>query len=1158
MKKIIFAASFLVLGFLFSSTSVSAATTKYAPGCTSTTNYSMTTGQKCLNTGTVLGATLDTTPDTTPRIMYWWGKVNQHIDANGVWQTDPDGVSGANIDKLTYCKKWYPTTTSVVPYQSETISTWHDAGNVNNYTATITSDKCVTDTLPTPSVKVLSPNGGEAYQAGQQITVTWSTQNVPTGFRPSIVLDDRRANSIGGIILASETVNDGMEVVNLPTASTWTNMPYGTFFKVRVAFAEFGGAGPFVYMDESDNLITIQAPTPTAQCGDGIDNDTDGLIDYPADPGCISTSDNSESNPATQTPSITVLSPNGGEIYQFGQQVVVKWASANYPVSSPINISIGYSNPSIGFSGTYVENLAVTTNTGSRVVTLPTLRDPFGVGTHYKVYVSAESNPLSATLVDASNNLFTIQAPTTSTCTSTSAPSIKVLSPNGGESYLIDQQIPVQWSTCNIPSTEYFRIGLLQYDLSGTIVANVAVHTLATGNAMAQNSGSATIFELPNTGGWGTYMPGNFYKISILRCMNGGSPTGCSAMPISDLSDGLFAIQNSTNICTIGYFGANPSTITAGGTSGLHWSTTGCQNAMIGNTVYAPNGFLDVGPLTQTMTYTLYAGTIPAGCLTFMGYSTTTGQACSNGAVTQTTTVTVTNGTGYPAGCTSNLGYSTTTGVPCTNPVTWVVGCISANGYSMTTGQSCNWTPIIPNLPQGCATSTGYSATTGQPCFGTAGIYCPTNASPKVTVLAPNGGESYQPGQQALVTWKTCKIPANTMMRIDLVMAQPNGGTVTRIIKNTINDGTETITLPTTATWTPMVYGNNFKIKVRKLVGNGNNLPQDFSDANFKIQPVTLTVATSPTTPLAQIVQVSNTATTNDVTLLKFTLKASGSDLMIDKVPVFVSAADTAATDLDQMVDSMTLKINGQSYSESVDTNNVAGTIIAFDNLDYDIADGETATVEVLADINNIHTGFAQGDTLTAMIRATEVAGIDVEDVTGDQLPASQRIGSTIGNTQTFYSEGILVSLIATTAQAIYNGANYGDHTMKIKVTAFGNDAYLDKSFLCSASMNTPLIGADRLCVHNASGTSLTYEFGSSMYATDSNSQEKTHTFKIPEGNTAAFSIKASAGGTGAMQRAVLYGLEWGTADAPTLTNVYNIDMGVNGIYKTPYVYVPM
>ena len=90
------------------------------------------------------GKAVSSTPgDLTPRIAYWYGKVNQHIE-NGVWTTDPDGSSGANLNMLTYCKKWYPDTVSVKPYKNETISTWRDAGNTGGpYTSTKTSYACV-------------------------------------------------------------------------------------------------------------------------------------------------------------------------------------------------------------------------------------------------------------------------------------------------------------------------------------------------------------------------------------------------------------------------------------------------------------------------------------------------------------------------------------------------------------------------------------------------------------------------------------------------------------------------------------------------------------------------------------------------------------------------------------------------------------------------------------------------------------------------------------------------------------------------------------------------------------------------------------------------------------------------------------------------------
>jgi len=40
-----------------------------------------------------------------------------------------------------------------------------------------------------------------------------------------------------------------------------------------------------------------ETPPALAQCEDGIDNDTDGLIDFPADPGCIDALDNDETDP---------------------------------------------------------------------------------------------------------------------------------------------------------------------------------------------------------------------------------------------------------------------------------------------------------------------------------------------------------------------------------------------------------------------------------------------------------------------------------------------------------------------------------------------------------------------------------------------------------------------------------------------------------------------------------------------------------------------------------------------------------------------------------------------------------------------------------------------------------------------------------------------
>ena len=99
------------------------------------------------STITITG-TMTSAVDTTIRIMYWWGKVNQHTDANGNWLTDPDGVSGADLDKLTYCKKFYPNTIGVEDYMLETTDTWLNRGNVDGpFTSTKMSTKCLQPTV---------------------------------------------------------------------------------------------------------------------------------------------------------------------------------------------------------------------------------------------------------------------------------------------------------------------------------------------------------------------------------------------------------------------------------------------------------------------------------------------------------------------------------------------------------------------------------------------------------------------------------------------------------------------------------------------------------------------------------------------------------------------------------------------------------------------------------------------------------------------------------------------------------------------------------------------------------------------------------------------------------------------------------------------------
>ncbi|MEQ9501685.1 MAG: LamG-like jellyroll fold domain-containing protein [Deltaproteobacteria bacterium] len=51
------------------------------------------------------------------RFSTWWGKVNTHRDLGGPWEVDSDCTSGANLDDVTYCQKFWPTSTHL--YRTE-------------------------------------------------------------------------------------------------------------------------------------------------------------------------------------------------------------------------------------------------------------------------------------------------------------------------------------------------------------------------------------------------------------------------------------------------------------------------------------------------------------------------------------------------------------------------------------------------------------------------------------------------------------------------------------------------------------------------------------------------------------------------------------------------------------------------------------------------------------------------------------------------------------------------------------------------------------------------------------------------------------------------------------------------------------------------------
>jgi hypothetical protein len=94
-------------------------------------------------------------------------------------------------------------------------------------------------------------------------------------------------------------------------------------------------------------------PPPVAACGDGKDNDGDGLIDYPADPGCTSTGDTDETNTTSSGTGLPVGDlPGWHQTYaqDFTTAATPAQFAATYPRMFPYADNSSYAQSNISVS----------------------------------------------------------------------------------------------------------------------------------------------------------------------------------------------------------------------------------------------------------------------------------------------------------------------------------------------------------------------------------------------------------------------------------------------------------------------------------------------------------------------------------------------------------------------------------------------------------------------------------------------------------------------------------------------------------------------------------------------------------------------------------------------------------------------------------------
>ncbi len=327
----------------------------------------------------------------------------------------------------------------------------------------------ITPGVPTGTLAVTAPNGGESYLQGATVPVAWTSTGTP-----GANVDILARRGAASVVLASATPNDGafnwivptdqapgtdyvIEVRSstTPAITDSSNAPFSisapptlllsapnggeSYFPgatLPIAWSSTGNPGANV------DIVALSAGTSHAVA---TSTANDGAFDWviPANQALgtdYTIQVRSTSNPAigdtSNAPftiqasapanSLTLLSPNGGEAFLRGTTMPITWTSTGN-VGSAIKVVLR--------RGTYSGILfGGTPNDGVHQWSIPA---NYPAGTGYTLEISSTTNPAISDVVNA---------PFTITDTPP-AGAITVTAPNGGESYLQGGTLPITWTS---------------------------------------------------------------------------------------------------------------------------------------------------------------------------------------------------------------------------------------------------------------------------------------------------------------------------------------------------------------------------------------------------------------------------------------------------------------------------------------------------------------------------------------------------------------------------------------------------------------------------------------------------------------------------------------------------------------------------------------
>ncbi len=503
---------------------------------------------------------------------------------------------------------------------------------------------------------------------------------------------------------------------------------------------------------------------------------------------------------------------------------------------------------------------------------------------------------------------------------------------------------------------------------------------------------------------------------------------------------------------------------------------------------------------------------------------------------------TVSTGGTLPTGCTSTTGFSTTTGQSCATATSTVAGCTAGALFSSTTGASCTAGTTVVTGGAGDIQLVEVLSSISNEKVGEGDVDHKVFA---YTVEADNGSDlainsvklnlemTTGSGSDKLNRYATkvsVWMGSTKVGSADVSAFSESSGVYSKSISlsNAVikADKKETFYVSVDAaanidstdlasnTWTTTLESTRFSDGTGAILTDSTGLiSKTFQFASLATaSDVEMKVNLATSNMTAKTVKVSTTSDTNQVELLRFTLKAQGSNMLLDQVPVTFTTSHT----LNEVTSNVTLKIAGNTYNETI-TNVASSATKNFDDLNLSVEKDATVEGVIYADISDIDVNFTEGTTLkaeitSALVAATTTNYFDIEDMNGDQLVTGDRTGSAMGETMTFRSTGVN-TVMGTPTYASTEDQNGNitsrTYTIPVAVTAFGNTLYIGQSAqlaTAATASNAFALVVETAALPNTESVSAT----TSITLSTSDATVESNGFRLDDGVTKNFTVNVT------------------------------------------------